>query len=79
MKTSELFAAAALRCRRSPREVQEVFTAIADIIQEKIAAGEHVHARPLAVFSPPPKRRHGRRPWAVVKPYTGKGGETGEI
>jgi len=79
MKSHELFAEAALRCRRNASEVEAVFTAIANIIQEKIAKGEHVHARPLAVFAPAPKRRHGRRPWAVVKPYAMKGGEGNEV
>lgn len=61
MTSNQLFHLAALRTGRSPKEVREIFSAVAQVIHEKIQAGETVQARPLAVFCPPrPTGRPGK-------------------
>jgi len=69
MTSNQLFALAALRTGRSPEEVREIFSVVAGIIHEKIQSGEHVQARPLAVFCPPaPSGRPGRPRFLDARP-----------
>lgn len=60
MTTNQLFTLAALRTGRQPAEVREIFSAVSEIIHEQVARGEHVQARPLAVFYPADTGKRGR-------------------
>ncbi|BAF60684.1 hypothetical protein PTH_2503 [Pelotomaculum thermopropionicum SI] len=72
MTSNQLFALAALRTGRSPEEVREIFSVIASIIHEKISQGEHVRARPLAVFRPAaPTGRPGKPRAFDARPFQG--------
>jgi len=71
MTSNQLFSLAALRTGRDPSEVREIFSAIAGIIHEKIQAGEHVQARPLAVFYPARQAGPGRPRVFDARPIQG--------
>ncbi|MCL6478492.1 MAG: hypothetical protein K6T65_08745 [Peptococcaceae bacterium] len=71
MTSNQLFSLAALRCGRRPDEVREIFSAVASIIHEKVSQGEHVRARPLAVFYPARSGGPGRPRFLDARPFQG--------